>query len=78
VFATVMATGIVSIATGDHHYSKLWMPPLIYFGSHRITQHPDVLQFTGAWWFWDAFAVWLIVAVAGVLRLRRAPVGQRG
>jgi hypothetical protein len=28
--------------------------------------------------FWDAFAVWLIVAVAGVLRLRRALVGQRG
>jgi hypothetical protein len=28
--------------------------------------------------FWDAFAVWLIVAVAGVLGLRRALVGQRG
>jgi hypothetical protein len=28
--------------------------------------------------FWDAFAVWLIVAVAGVLRLRRALVGRRG
>ncbi len=90
--------------------ATLWIPPLIYFGLHRITQRPDVLQFTGAWWslvfplgmysvatdamaaelnvrsmhtislvfFWDAFAVWLIVAVAGLLRLRRALVGQRG
>jgi tellurite resistance protein TehA-like permease len=90
--------------------ATLWIPPLIYFGLHRITQRPDVLQFTGAWWslvfplgmysvathamaaevdgrsmqtvslvfFWDAFAVWLIVAVAGVLRLRRALVGRRG
>jgi tellurite resistance protein TehA-like permease len=90
--------------------ATLWIPPLIYFGLHRITQRPDVLQFTGAWWslvfplgmysvathamaaevgarsmqtvslvfFWDAFAVWLIVAVAGMLRARRALVGRRG
>ncbi len=90
--------------------ATLWIPPLIYFGLHRITQRPDVLQFTGAWWsvvfplgmysvatdamaaevgvramqtislvfFWDAFAVWLIVAVAGLLRLRRALLRQRG
>jgi tellurite resistance protein TehA-like permease len=90
--------------------ATLWIPPLIYFGLHRIAQRPDVLQFTGAWWslafplgmysaatdamaaevgvrsmqtislvfFWDAFAVWLIVAVAGVLRLRRSLFGQRG
>lgn len=90
--------------------ATLWIPPLIYFGLHRITQRPDVLQFTGAWWslvfplgmysaatdamaaevsvrsmqtislvfFWDAFAVWLIVAVAGLLRLRHRLVGQRG
>jgi tellurite resistance protein TehA-like permease len=82
--------------------ATLWIPPLIYFGLHRITQRPEVLQFTGAWWsmvfplgmysaatdgmavglgarsmhtvslvfFWDAFAVWLIVVVAGLLRLR--------
>jgi tellurite resistance protein TehA-like permease len=87
--------------------ATLWIPPLIYFGLHRITQRPDVLQFTGAWWsmvfplgmysaatdavaaetgvrsmhtislvfFWDAFAVWLIVVVAGLLRLRRSVAG---
>lgn len=27
--------------------------------------------------FWDAFAVWLIVAVAGLLRFRRTLTGQR-
>ena len=90
--------------------ATLWIAPLIYFGLHRITQRPDVLQFTGAWWslvfplgmysaatdamgaetgvrsmqtislvfFWDAFAVWLIVAVAGLLRLRRTLGGPRG
>ncbi len=84
--------------------ATLWIPPLIYFGLHRITQRPEVLQFTGAWWslvfplgmysaatsamaielradamrtvslvfFWNAFAVWLIVVVAGLLRLRPA------
>jgi tellurite resistance protein TehA-like permease len=89
--------------------ATLWIPPLIYFGLHRITQRPDVLQFTGAWWslvfplgmysgatdamaaeagvrsmqtislvfFWDAFAVWLIVAIAALLRLRRALAGPR-
>ncbi|MGB6207924.1 tellurite resistance/C4-dicarboxylate transporter family protein [Mycobacterium sp.] len=90
--------------------ATLWIPPLIYFGLHRITQRPDVLQFTGAWWslvfplgmysvateamaaelsmrslqtislvfFWDAFAAWLIVAVAGLLRLRHVFGRQRG
>lgn len=89
--------------------ATLWIPLLIYFGLHRITQRPDALQLTGAWWslvfplgmysvatdamaaevgvrsmqtislvfFWDAFAVWLIVAVAGLLRLRRTLTGQR-
>ncbi|HUB58762.1 MAG TPA: hypothetical protein VMB04_26805 [Mycobacterium sp.] len=88
---------------------RQWIPPLIYFGLHRITQRPDVLQFTGAWWsmvfplgmysaatdamaaeagvrsmhtislvfFWDALAVWLIVVVAGMLRLRRSVAGPR-
>jgi hypothetical protein len=27
--------------------------------------------------FWNAFAVWLIVVVAGLLRFRRAIVGER-
>jgi tellurite resistance protein TehA-like permease len=103
--ASVRAMTIVTWAA-----ATMWIPPLIYFGLHRITQRPDVLQFTGAWWslvfplgmysvatdamaaevsvrpmqtislvfFWDAFAVWLIVAVAGLLRLRRALGRQRG
>lgn len=90
--------------------ATVWIPPLIYFGLHRITQRPEVLQFTGAWWslvfplgmysagtdamaaesgvramhtislvfFWDAFAVWVIVAVAGLLRLRRTVAGPQG
>jgi tellurite resistance protein TehA-like permease len=84
--------------------ASLWIPPLIYFGLHRISQRPDVLKFAGVWWalvfplgmysaacyamaaelglrslqtvslvfFWNALAAWLIVVVAGLLRLRRA------
>ena len=84
--------------------ATLWIPPLIYFGLHRIRQGPDLLHFAGVWWalvfplgmysaatyamaaeidrgslltvslvfFWDALAAWLIVVVAGLLRLRRA------
>jgi tellurite resistance protein TehA-like permease len=84
--------------------ATLWIPPLIYFGLHRIRQRPDLLRFAGVWWalvfplgmysaatyamatelgqrslrtvslvfFWDALAAWLIVVVAGLLRLRRA------
>ncbi|MDI3313632.1 MAG: tellurite resistance/C4-dicarboxylate transporter family protein [Mycobacterium sp.] len=83
--------------------ATLWIPPLIYFGLHRIGRRPEALQFAGVWWalvfplgmysaathamaaeldlwslqtvslvfFWNALAVWLIVAGAGLLRLRR-------
>ncbi len=106
-----LAVRVVTIVTWV--VATLWIPPLIYFGLHRITQRPEVLRFTGAWWslvfplgmysagtdamaaelgarsmqtislvfFWDAFAVWLIVAVAGLLRLRGAfasPPGRSG
>jgi tellurite resistance protein TehA-like permease len=30
--------------------ATLWIPPLIYFGLHRISQRPDVLRFAGVWW----------------------------
>jgi tellurite resistance protein TehA-like permease len=30
--------------------ATLWIPPLIYFGLHRIRQRPDVLRFAGVWW----------------------------
>jgi tellurite resistance protein TehA-like permease len=84
--------------------ATLWIPPLIYFGLHRIEQRPKLLQLTGAWWtlsfplgtysaatytiaaeahlrslqtvalvfFWDALVVWLIVTIAGLLRIPRA------
>lgn len=83
--------------------ATLWIPPLIYFGLHRINRRPEVLQLTGAWWtlvfplgmysvathatagelgvrsmrtislvfFWNALAVWVIVVVAGLLRIRQ-------
>jgi tellurite resistance protein TehA-like permease len=30
--------------------AALWIPPLIYFGLHRIGQRPDTLHFAGVWW----------------------------
>jgi hypothetical protein len=35
------------------------------------------MQMVSLVFFWDAFAVWLIVGVAGVLRLRHAFAGPR-
>jgi tellurite resistance protein TehA-like permease len=90
--------------------ATLWIPPLIYFGLHRISRRPEVLQFSGVWWslvfplgmysvatdataaelglrlmqtislvfFWNALTAWLIVVVAGLLRVRRPIVGDRG
>lgn len=89
--------------------ASLWIPPLIYFGLHRIRQGPDLLRFAGVWWalvfplgmyaaasyamaagigrgwlitvslvfFWDAFAAWLIVVVAGLQRLSVAAASAR-
>ena len=30
--------------------ATLWIPPLIYFGLHRIRLWPDLLRFAGVWW----------------------------
>lgn len=30
--------------------ATLWIPPLIYFGLHRIGRRPEVLHFAGVWW----------------------------
>jgi tellurite resistance protein TehA-like permease len=30
--------------------ATLWIPPLIYFGLHRISQRPEALRAGGAWW----------------------------
>jgi len=90
--------------------ATLWIPPLIYFGLHRISRRPDMLHFAGVWWafvfplgmysaasyamaaeivqrslitvslvfFWDALAAWLIVVVAGLLRVCQRFAGERG
>jgi tellurite resistance protein TehA-like permease len=84
--------------------ATLWIPPLVYFGLHRISRRPEMLHFAGVWWalvfplgmysaasytmaaelgqrslltvslvfFWDALAAWLIVVVAGLLRVLHA------
>jgi tellurite resistance protein TehA-like permease len=30
--------------------ATLWIPPLIYFGLHRISHRPEMLHFAGVWW----------------------------
>ena len=30
--------------------ATLWIPPLIYFGLHRISRRPEMLHFVGVWW----------------------------
>ncbi|MGZ4564659.1 MAG: tellurite resistance/C4-dicarboxylate transporter family protein [Mycobacterium sp.] len=30
--------------------ATLWIPPLIYFGLHRISRRPNMLHFAGVWW----------------------------
>ncbi len=30
--------------------ATVWIPPLIYFGLHRIGQRPEMLHFAGVWW----------------------------
>jgi Voltage-dependent anion channel len=87
--------------------ATVWIPPLIYFGLHRISRRPDMLHFAGVWWafvfplgmysaasyatsveigqrslvtvslvfFWNALAAWLIVVVAGLLRVVSAARG---
>lgn len=30
--------------------ATLWIPPLIYFGLHRISRRPHMLHFAGIWW----------------------------
>lgn len=98
--------GMRAVTAATWVAATLWIPPLIYFGLHRIGRRPEVLHFAGVWWalvfplgmysaathamaaeigqpalitvslvfFWDALAAWLIVVVAGLLRLRRALV----
>jgi tellurite resistance protein TehA-like permease len=41
----VLAVTVVSWAV-----ATLWIPPLIYFGLHRISQGPERLHFAGVWW----------------------------
>jgi tellurite resistance protein TehA-like permease len=101
-----LADGVRVVTVVTWVVASLWIPPLIYFGLHHISQRPAVLRFAGVWWalvfplgmysaatyamaieiglrslqavslvfFWNALAAWLIVVVAGLLRLRHALV----
>lgn len=97
-----LAPGVRAVTIVTWVVASLWIPPLIYFGLHRINQRPGVLRFRGVWWalvfplgmysvacysmsvelgapsfktvslvfFWNALTAWLIVAIAGLLRIR--------
>ncbi|OBI49375.1 C4-dicarboxylate ABC transporter [Mycobacterium kyorinense] len=45
-----LAGGVRTVTVVTWVAATLWIPPLIYFGLHRISQRPEVLQFTGVWW----------------------------
>lgn len=98
-----LADGVRTVTVVTWALATAWIPPLVYFGLHRINRRPEVLALTGAWWtlvfplgmysvatdamtaelhlqsmqtvslvfFWTALAAWLIVVVAGLLRMRR-------
>jgi tellurite resistance protein TehA-like permease len=53
--------------------ATLWIPPLIYFGLHRISQRPDMLHFAGVWW---AFVFPLGMYSAATYTMA-AEIGQR-
>ena len=53
--------------------ATLWIPPLIYFGLHRIGQRPEMLHFSGVWW---AFVFPLGMYSAATYAMA-AEIGQR-
>jgi tellurite resistance protein TehA-like permease len=52
--------------------ATLWIPPLIYFGLHRISQRPEMLHFAGVWWAF-VFPLGMYSAASYAM----AAVGQR-
>lgn len=107
-----LASSVHAVTVLAWAVASLWIPPLIYFGLHRVEERPRLLRFTGAWWtlvfplgmysaatyrmadeiqarslqtvalvfFWIAMVVWLIVAVAGLMRIPQAirAIGSSG
>jgi tellurite resistance protein TehA-like permease len=53
--------------------ATLWIPPLIYFGLHRISHRPEMLHFAGVWW---AFVFPLGMYSAATYAMA-AEIGQR-
>ena len=53
--------------------ATLWIPPLIYFGLHRIRRRPEMLHFAGVWW---AFVFPLGMYAAASFTVAAA-IGQR-
>ncbi|OBF50329.1 C4-dicarboxylate ABC transporter [Mycobacterium sp. 852002-53434_SCH5985345] len=45
-----LAAGVFAIMLTAWAAATLWIPPLIYFGLHRVEQRPKLLRFTGSWW----------------------------
>jgi len=45
-----LAAGVRVVTVVTWVVATLWIPPLIYFGLHHISQRPAVLRFAGVWW----------------------------
>jgi tellurite resistance protein TehA-like permease len=43
-------SAVVAVTVATWVAATLWIPPLIYFGLHRIGRRPEVLRFAGVWW----------------------------
>lgn len=45
-----LASAVYPVMVTAWAIATLWIPPLIYFGLHRVEQRPRLLRFTGSWW----------------------------
>jgi tellurite resistance protein TehA-like permease len=45
-----LADGVRVVTVVTWVVASVWIPPLIYFGLHHISQRPAVLRFAGVWW----------------------------
>ena len=45
-----LAGTVVVVTVATWAGATLWIPPLIHFGLHRISQRPETLHFAGVWW----------------------------
>ncbi|OBA64735.1 C4-dicarboxylate ABC transporter [Mycobacterium sp. 1100029.7] len=45
-----LAGSVVVVTVVTWMAATLWIPPLAYFGLHRISHRPETLRFAGVWW----------------------------